>query len=148
MGNEMATVRRLRSDLSWTSSPAIPTWHLHNTVRRNTVTQHGHMDKAKSLVNVVSFQYCKYLYFSHYSPTLFWISRMLFTQTFILVLLAFSSFLAQINHPSFTEALKATLLKFCLSLFSLFIFKYNSYSIYCFIIFEPIFLITVYSLWE
>lgn len=111
----MATVRRLRSNLSWTSSPAIPTWHLHNTVRRNTVTQHGHTDKAKSSVNVVSFQYCKYLYFSHYSPTLFWISRMLFTQTFILVLLAFSSFLAQINHPSFTEALKATLLKFFLS---------------------------------
>ena len=95
----MATVRRLRSNLSWTSSPAIPTWHLHNTVRRNTVTQHGHTDKAKSSVNVVSFQYCKYLYFSHYSPTLFWISRMLFTQTFILVLSCIPFFLSSNKSP-------------------------------------------------
>ena len=57
------------------------------------------MYKAKFPTDVVSFQRCKYPCFSHYSPTLFWISKMLFTQMFILVLSSIPFFLSSNKSP-------------------------------------------------
>lgn len=114
----MATIRRLRSNLSWTSSPAIPTWHLttllDSTLWLSMVTCTKQslqlMWSPFSTVNTPIFT----IIVLHYSGFL----KCSLPKQLYWSFLAFPSFLAQINHPgSFTEARAATLLKFCLSLF-------------------------------
>lgn len=82
--------------------------------------------------------------------TVFWISRTLFTQTLYGSLFLCLYFSAQINQSSFSWAcfLKSIYPNpVILHLFSLFIFKHNTYLIYSFIIFELVPLIPVYDLW-
>lgn len=113
----MATIRRLRSNLSWTSSPTIPTWHLttllDSTLWLSMVTCTKQslqlMWSPFSTVNTPIFP----IIVLHYSGFL----KCSLPKHLYWSFLAFPSFLAQINHPgSFTEARTATLLKLSFSL--------------------------------
>lgn len=154
--NERAQTRRPSLTSSWTSS-SLPHSNLTpaHVLRLTPMTQHGHLHKA-------SLQLMWFPFHPENTPASFSITD-LFIHCFGFLkcswpkhldgsFLPFSSFLAQINHlrsflwAHFLKQLYPNSVFLCL--FSLFIFKVNSYLIYCFIIFEPVLLITVYDLGE
>lgn len=155
MRNEMAKIRRPRSNLILN----IITCHSYltpaHTLRLTPMTQRGHLYKESlqltwspfSAVNTPVFSPIAVL-FIRYS----WFLKCSLPKHLYWSFLPFFSFLAQINHPrSFPWARFLKHLypnSVFLHLFSLFIFQHNSYLIYSFVIFEPVFLITVYDLWE